>query len=64
MQIKGIRRDAAHSGYSVTCKPFGRMGFRRTIRAADLIGAKGLRFPVTQSVCFVREAKMLPCKNR
>lgn len=31
---------------------------------ANRIGAKGFRFPVTQSVCFVREAKMLPCKNR
>lgn len=30
----------------------------------DLVGAKGLRFPITRSVCFDREAKILPSKNR
>jgi hypothetical protein len=54
MQIKEIRPDAARSGYSVRCKPFGRMGFRRTIRTPRLAGAKGLQFPDTRSDGFVR----------
>lgn len=58
MQIKENRPHAARSGYSVSCKPFSRMSFRRTIRECRLAGAKGLRFPVKRTVGCVRKAKI------
>lgn len=64
MQINEIRPDTARSGYSVRCKPFGRMGFRRTIRSRRLAGTKGLQFPVIRTVGFVRLAKIPPGKIR
>ena len=41
MQIKEIRRSTAHSGYSARRKPFGRMGFQRTIRTRRALRTLG-----------------------
>ena len=61
MQIKENRPYTARSGYSVRCKPFGRMTFRRTIRTrqtAGATGAKELQFHVIRTVGYVRLAKI------
>lgn len=50
MQIKENRPDAALSGYSVSCKPFSRIAFRRTIRTRRLVGGKGLQLSVKRIV--------------
>jgi hypothetical protein len=54
MQIKENRPDAARSGYSVSCKPFSRIAFRRTIRTHRFVGAKGLQLSVKRTVGYVR----------
>ena len=59
MQIKENRPDAARSGYSVGCKPFGRIAFQRTIRTRRLVGSKGLQLSVTRTVGLVRYGNIL-----